>query len=169
MKIARRMILLVVVLVLVVVSASANGEWLRLTTGVSGAFKLWQTPPPPTFGSATYWGGLGIGILYRSISFEIGVTLADLETLRIAENPAISLDVALTLVRFGAVSLNISAGPMFQTNTSLVTMAVALGASWDVLPFTTVKAWIGYETLVTVTSGSCIYVGVGTSVYLPLL
>lgn len=168
MKIARRMILLVVLLVLVVVSASANGEWLRLTTGLSAAYTLWQTSPH-RFASETYWGGLGVEILYRSISFGAGVTLTDLETFAIREDPSFNLGASLAFMRFGTAGLRVRVGTVLHPSNDWVAVSASVSAFWDALPFTTLSTWIGYETVLAGASGSCIFVGAGTSLYLPLL
>lgn len=164
----KRAFVVMLVLALVGVSVGTNGEWLRLTTGISAAYTLWQTSPR-RFASETYWGGLGVEILYRSISFGAAVTLADLETFRIREDPSFSLGASLAFLRFGDAGLRVSVGTVLHPSNDWVAVSASVSAFWDALPFTTLRTWIGYETVLAGASGSCIFVGVGTSLYLPLL
>jgi hypothetical protein len=166
MRAARQTVL--VVILLAAVSVVANGEWLRLTTGVTAVYSLWQTSPR-RFADETYWGGIGIEALYRSISFGAAVTLADLETFRITDDPGFDLAASLTFFRSGAAGLRLRAGTVFSSRHSWASAYISLRAFWDVLPFTTVHVWFGYQAVVVGAPGANIFLGAGTSLYLPLL
>ena len=164
----KRACALVLVLALVGVSVGANWELLRLTTGVTAVYSLWQTSPR-RFADQTYWGGVGVEALYRSISFGAAVTLADLETFRITDDPSFDVAVSFTFLRSGPAGLRLRAGSVVSPRHSWVSAYLSLRAFWDALPFTTVHVWFGYQAVVAGASGANIFLGAGTSLYLPLL
>ena len=164
----KRACVAVVVLVLVGVSVVVNGEWLRLTTGVTAVYSLWQTTPR-RFANETYWGGVGIEALYRSVSFGAAVTLADLETFRITDDPGLDLSASLTLFRSGSAGLRLRAGSVLSPMHSWASAYISVRAFWDALPFNTFHVWLGYQAVVAGAPGTNIFLGFGTSLYLPLL
>jgi len=164
----RSVYVVILLLVLGVTSVGVSGEWLRFTTGVSAAYTLWQTSPH-RFASETYWGGLGIEVLYRSLSVSAAITLADLETLRIQDDPSIGLGVSLALLKRNDAGLRWGAGTVIHPRTNWIAISTSAIVFWDALPLTTLRAWVGYETVLSGASGSCIFVGAGTTLYFPLL
>lgn len=160
-------------LVVLLVSVAGSAELVRLTVGVSAAYLLWQTSPP-IYGTSTYWGGIGIELLYRSISISAALTLADLKTLRISDNPAASVGASITVLRLGDVGLSVRTGLMLQPllGTKTVAWSASTGVSWSPLSYMTMSASLGYETVLYNAQhrrGDCISVGVGVSMAIPVL
>lgn len=157
-----------VVMALIVGSVAVAGDLVRLTTGVQAVYCLWQTSPP-IYQAETYWGGIGIDLLYRSIKLIGLVTVADLETLRIEENPAVYFGIAMTYLRLGSVSLFAEGALLIETPLpNFTALCAGTGVSWSPLPFTSVHAYLAYETALSEATGSCIYFRFGVSAYLPL-
>lgn len=151
-------------------SIAADGELIRLTTGVTANYMLWQASPP-VFASETYWGGVGIDVLYRSLTLSGLVTITDLEALTITTDPAFYFAAAISYLRVGSINAFIEGGLIIDTPSPFwIAATTATGFSWSPLPFATVRAHVGYEVVVRGPSGgSGVYVGIGVSVCIPLL
>ena len=155
-------------LALIAVSVAAHGGLLRLTTGTSAAFVLWQSSPP-VFGTETFWGGVGIDLLYRSFTLSAAVTLADLKTFRIEENPHFSYGATLTFLRVGSVGVFLGVGAVANPLWSPYAVSVGPGVSWSPFRYTSISVSVGYETTIRGATGSCIYISLGVSAHIPLL
>lgn len=163
-----RMVTVLLLVALVGLSVGANAELLRLTTGTSATFAVWRSSPP-VFGTETYWGGLGVDLLWHSVSLSASVTLADLKTFRISQNPHFSYGISVTFLHIGAVGVYLYAGAVANPLWSPYAIGVGPGISWEPLPWTTFTISGGYEVKIRGSVGSCIYVSIGASAHIPLL
>ena len=159
-----------VVLLLLVLSLGATGELIRLTTGATANWMVLQ-PSPKVYRTLTYWGGVGVGLLYRSLTLSGQVTVTDFETLRITDNPAFYFTAAIPYFRAGSLDAFVEGGVIFDlSDPAWIALTAATGISWSPVPFTSVRVHCGYETVAQGPRyGSGIYIGINVSAYVPLL
>jgi hypothetical protein len=154
--------------IVLTISFTSTGSLLRLTTGISGAFTLWQTTPP-VFGEETYWGGIGIDILYRSLSLSAAMTLADLKSFKLSDDPHFGYTASVALLKLRSISLFLAAGTAAYPFWKPYTIAAGCGLSWSPFKYASCSAEIGYQYIIRGREGRCVYVSFGLSAHIPLL
>lgn len=159
-----------VILFLVAVCPVAHADLLRVTTGVSQANLLWETSPP-VFGKVTRWGGIGVDVLFGSVTVSAAITVTDFETLTIAEHPAFSFGASIKLWAVRLAYLYARAGLMLDPHDDSAGTSFSIGLGWSPVPFVESFAGVGVETLLPASryQGTCIYFGLGVQVCWPLL
>ena len=147
----------------------ALGSVLRVTIGASQAYLLWQTSPP-IFGDSTRWGGVGLELIYGSISVGASVTITDFETLTITQHPAFSFGASIAIFKISSSRLFLGTSLMIQPYYNVTTASASIGFGWSPSPFVDFYTSIGIQkTLPTSTyQGTCVNWGIGTEFSWPL-
>jgi len=162
----------VALLLVLALSIACAGESIRITAGSTVNYMLLQ-PTPNVYRTVTYWGGVGVDVLFRSLMLSVQATVTDFETLRITSNPAFYFTAAVPYFRSGSLAAFIEGGVIidpFAYDPAWIAPTIATGFTWSPLSYTTVRLHIGYETVVLGSRyGSGIYVGMNVSVYFPVL
>ena len=153
---------------LLAISLAANCELIRVKSSISGAFMLWQSPHH-IYGDSTYWGGIGIDLLYRAITLS-GAMTVDAETFQLTERPAFSFGLGLTVLRLGPVDIGIGGGVMLQPQYEAIAVSAGPSVSWSPIPYTIIRAGLDYQSMLRslVGPGNCISASIGVSVSYPL-
>ena len=157
---------------LVAMSCVSEAELLRISGGTMVTTYLAQTSPTP-FADPSYWGGLGLSVLFRSISLGASISLADVETLTINQHPTISFIAVMKLAQISVVTVGIQGAinicPYYSWTAPSVGFRITLAS---VIPFTEIYAvphivWTEGGTGGT-PAGRAVGISVGISVFLPL-
>lgn len=169
----RKTFLIGLVLGLVVVMPCVSeAELIRISTGTSVTTYLAQTSPTP-FADPSWWGGIGLSVLFRSISLSASISLVDVETLKITEHPTLSLGAGMKLAQIGMVTVSIGGSinicPYYKWIAPSVGFRMTLVS---VIPFTEVYAdthivWTEGGTGGT-HAGMALGISAGVSIFLPL-
>jgi len=136
---------------LLAVSCLALGGAITLTVGISQAYLLWQTSPE-IYADSTLWGGIGLGLVYKSINFRASVSLVDLETFRITDHPSFAFGAGITIFKIGTISLSVGTSLMIQPYNDIVTVSASMGFGWSPFPFVDFSTGIGVQQTLPVSS-----------------
>ncbi len=129
----------------------ALGGPVTLTVGISQVYLLWQTSPE-IYADSMLWGGIGIGLVYESISFRASVSLVDIETFRITDHPSFAFGAGITIFKIGTIRGSVGMSLMIQPYNDIATVSASMGFGWSPFPFVDFSTGIGVQQTLPVSS-----------------
>jgi hypothetical protein len=162
-----------VVIVLLMQVCCCNAEMLKVSIGALVERVPYQTFPPP-FAAYSQWGGISLSVLFRSVTIDAAISVADLETFTISEHPTLYFVAKVKTAQLGPATLEVSGGLSINTHSSWTAFDVGLGTTiTSPIPFTELRGriFIGGTKGVPgcAAAGAGVGIDVGVFLSIPLL